>query len=252
MDYTDKDGYKRHYENDGTWTGTLKEKDVQKFLNTLRKYYERRGIKDIKYFYCGEYGSRGRPHYHMILFGAPLDIKQLYDGHIDPKHKKFHFKSKEIDKWWGKGIVDIGEVEFNNCAYVARYCMKKLSLENDDILYAEQGKEKEFIRMSRRPAIGMRYYQEHKEDIYKNDEVIQRTIKGKTSSFKPPKAFDKKFKEEFPEWYEQIKQSRQACAERDRLYKKELHKGISDLEQLQRNAEHTIQKGKMLKRVEIE
>lgn len=253
MTYTDKDGYKYHYENDGTWTGHLQPEDVTRFINTLRKHYERKGIKDIKYFYCGEYGEKGqRPHYHMILFGAPLDITKMYDGHIDPKHKKFHFKSKEIDKWWQKGIVDIGEVEWNNCAYVARYCMKKISNDNNPNIYASKGKTPEFIRMSRRPSIGMRYYQEHKKDIYKNDEVIQRTIKGNVTSFKPPKAFDKKFKEEFPEWYEQIKKSRLECAERDRLYKKELYKGISDLEQLQRNAELTIQKAKMLKRIEID
>ena len=188
----------------------------------------------------------------MILLGAPLDITKFYDMYQDPKTKKLHWKSHEIDHWWGKGIADIAEVEWNCCAYVARYCMKKISDDNDPIKYAEQGKVPEWVSMSRRPGIGMRYYDEHKEHIYECDEVHQRTIKGQVSTFKPPKAFDKKFKEQFPEWWEQIQESRQQAAERNRLLKKELNKGISDLEQLQREAEKTLTKGKMLKRLGVE
>ena len=200
MTYTDENNNKTTYYNDGTWNGSLEPDNMKKFINTLRKYYERRGIKDIKYFYCGEYGENTkRSHYHLILFGAPLDISQFYDFYLDPKHKKLHWKSKELDRWWNKGIVDVAEVEWNSCAYVARYCMKKIYQDNNLRKYAEQGKKPEFIRMSRKPGIGMRYYEDNKEHIYECDEVIQKTIHGKTSSFKPPKAFDKKFKEQFPE-----------------------------------------------------
>lgn len=253
MLYTDKDGKTTEYENDGTWNGSLEPKDMNKFINTLRKHYERQGIKDIKYFYCGEYGGKTeRPHYHMILFGAPLKIEQFYDFYEDPKHKKLHWKSKELDKWWNKGMIDVAEVEWNSCAYVARYCMKKISNENDGRIYAEKGKYKEFIRMSRKPGIGMRYYDENLEKIYENDEVIQKTIKGNTSAFKPPKAFDRKFKESHPEQWEKIKASREAAAERNRLLKADLTRGITDLELLQREAEKTISKGNMLKRLGVE
>lgn len=263
MMYTDKEGHTIEYENDGTWSGTLKPEDITAFIKKIR--YET-GEKGIKYFYCGEYGSEGgkhygedgriynsmgyRPHYHMILFGAPLDVKQFYDYHIDSKHKKLHWKSKELDDWWGnKGFIDVAEVEWNNCAYVARYCMKKINFDNDPKEYAKVGKIPEFIRMSRRPGIATRYYEENKEKIYENDEVIQKTIQGKVSSFKPPAAFDKKLKAENPEMYELIKQSRMECAERNRMAKAELTKGISDLELLQRSAEKTITKGNMLKRI---
>lgn len=253
MQYTDKDGRTEEFENDGTWNGSLEPKDMTRFIKTLRKYYERQGITDIKYFYCGEYGeTTKRPHYHMILFGAPLDITKFYDFYVDPKHKKLHWKSKELDKWWNKGMIDVAEVEWNSCAYVARYCMKKINTENDGRVYAELGKYKEFIRMSRRPGIGMRYYEENVKKIYEHDEVIQKTIKGNTSAFKPPKAFDKKFKEQFPEEWERIKKSREAAAERNRLLKKELTRGITDLELLKREAEKTLEKGKMLKRLGIE
>lgn len=248
--YIDEDGDVTKYENDGTWNGTLQPEHVTRFIKSLRKRYERQGITGIKYFYCGEYGEEThRPHYHMILFGAPLDINQFYDFHVDSKHKKLHWKSKEVEELWSYGMIDLAEVEWNCCAYVARYCMKKIDQENDARVYAEAGKIKEFIRMSRRPGIGMRYYEENKDKIYENDEVIQKTIQGNTSSFKPPKAFDRKFEKDNPEVYRMIKESRQQAAERNRLLKKELTKGISDLEKLQREAEKTITKGQMLKRM---
>ena len=248
MIYTDKDDHKYEFKNDGTWNGTLEPEDMTRFIKTLRKHFERQGIKDIKYFYCGEYGeTTKRPHYHMILFGAPLDITKFYDFHIDGRYK-MHWKSKEIEKWWDKGMIDIAEVEWSSCAYVARYCMKKIDFENDPIQYAQQGKYKEFVRMSRRPGIGVRHFNEHIKEIYENDEVIQKTVKGKTSAFKPPKAFDQRFKELYPEWWEKIKQSRELAAERAREMKKELYKGITDLELNERNAQKVIQKGNWLPR----
>lgn len=246
--YTDKDGYKYEFENDGTWMGTLQPEDVTRFIKTLRKHYERQGITDIKYFYCGEYGSENeRPHYHMILMGAPLDIEQFYSMKLDDK-KFLHWKSKELEKWWGKGFVDVGEVEWGNCSYVARYTMKKINNDNDPREYAEKGKLKEFIRMSRRPGIGRQYYEENKDKIYECDEIIQRNVSGKITSLKPPSAWDKLLKDENPEKYELIKQSRQAAAERSRKAEQELTKGISDLELLERKAEKITKIGKLLPR----
>lgn len=260
FNYIDEDGKKTTYENDGTWTGTLQPEDMTRFLKTLRKHFERQGITDIKYFYCGEYGDKPRnigdrkimgyrPHYHMILMGAPLDINEFYSWKLDGKTKKLHWKSKQLERWWNKGMIDVAEVEWNCAAYVARYCMKKINTENNPQEYAKVGKIPEFIRMSRRPAIGRTYYEEHKEEIWKNDEVIQKTIKGNTSTFKPPSFCDKLLKEENPELYEQIKESRRNAAERNRQTKKELYKGISDLERLKREAEKTTTKSKMLKRI---
>lgn len=255
--YIDQDGQEEIYQNDGTWSGTLEPEDMTRFINSLRKYFERKGIKDIKYFYCGEYGNQVRnsmgfrPHYHMILMNCPLDITQFYDTYLDNKQKKFHWKSKELDRLWKKGMIDVGEVEFNSAAYVARYCMKKLMLRGyyNKQDYAKNGKIPEFIRMSRRPGIGMRYYDENKEKIYENDNVILKTIHNNTAVFKPPKAFDNKFKEQFPERWAEIQESRQAASERNRKLIEELQKGISDMELLQREAEKVTMKANMLDRV---
>ena len=256
MEYTDEDGKKTIYENDGTWSGCLQPKDVDKFINSLRKYFERKGHTGIKYFYCGEYGNQQRnsmgyrPHYHMILMNCPLDITKFKPKDLDKNHK-YHWESEELNHFWNKGFVDVGEVEFNSAAYVSRYCMKKLLLRDNYTKrdYAENGKIPEFIRMSRRPGIGMRYYDENKEKIYENDNVVQKTIHNNVAVFKPPKAFDRKFKQEYPEEWEKIQESRQACAERNRKLVEELNKGISDMELLQRSAEKTTIKANMLKRV---
>ena len=259
FEYTDKDGYKYIYENDGTWTGSLRPEDVTKFIKRLREKYRKPNgeYRQISYFYAGEYGNEPnkirktmgyRPHYHMILFGAPLDIKQFYDFKVDPVHKKLHWKSKEIDELWGMGIVDIAEVEWGSCAYVARYCMKKISDENNAHDYAKVGKIKEFVRMSRRPGIGVTYYNENKEHIYECDEVIMKSVKGNINIIKPPKAFDERFKKEYPEHWEEIKESRRAASERSRKLLKELNKGITDLELNERRAQKIAKIASMLPR----
>lgn len=47
----------------------LKKKDIQDYFKRLRKLEKDK----IKYFVCGEYGSRTfRPHYHIILFNAQI------------------------------------------------------------------------------------------------------------------------------------------------------------------------------------
>ena len=256
------------FENDGTWRGTVNEPDVVKFINSLRKSYERKGYTGIKYFYCAEYGeTTGRPHYHIILLHCPLDITQFYDCHVDTNFKA-HWKSREIEKYWGhylkdnegntvydgegeavritNGMVDIAELEWSCAAYVARYCTKKISFDRNKRVYYEQGKMPEFIRMSK--GIGFEWYEQHKDEIYKNDEIIMRTIKGNVGSAKPPKAFDRKFQEQFPEEYEKLKLSRQTAAERA----EKLLRHVTDrteLENLILEAEKVKTKMQMLPRV---
>ena len=235
------------FDNDGTWTGSLYPDDITKFVNSLRKYFERKGHTGIKYFYAGEYGeTTGRPHYHMILMNCPLDINQFYDCHID-EHYKTHWKSHEIEKYWDKGMIDIGEVEFASAAYVARYCMKKITDNTDKRIYWENGKHPEFVRMSRRPGIGSDYFEEHYEAIYKNDEMIFKNYHGETITVKPPKAWDKKMKELHPEWWFNIQRSRKEGAERSRKLIEQMT-DMTDLQMLEMKAEDILRKGKQLPR----
>lgn len=245
-----------HYElcpiridNDGTWEGSLYPEHVKTFINSLRKYFNRLGINNIRYFYCGEYGeTTQRPHYHMLLYGAPLDLSQNYDYHIDKNYKE-HWKHPLIAKYWPYGMHDIANIEWSSAAYVSRYCTKKLNTEQQSTQwYAENGKLKEFIRMSTHPGIGRKYYDLHKLDIYKNDSMVMKTVKGNTGSFKPPKAFDKLFKEEYPEEFKKIEKHRKEMAERSSRNIRRLT-DYTDLEQLQMKAESVQTKMSMLPRV---
>lgn len=50
---------------------------LQQFFKRLRKAHSGSGYSDIKYYACGEYGSKfNRPHYHVILFNAKLELIQ--------------------------------------------------------------------------------------------------------------------------------------------------------------------------------
>lgn len=89
-----------------------------------------------RYFGCGEYGERTqRPHYHVVLFGiGPLGAQRL------------------VAERWKYGFSHVG-LAFSSsvAAYVAAYTTKKMTRRDDERL---EGREPEFARMSRRPAVG--------------------------------------------------------------------------------------------------
>lgn len=166
---------------------TLIPEDFTKFEKDLRRYYDYHyNHQNIRFFGCGEYGTKNqRPHYHIIQFNTPLNDLKLVEESFTGAAL---YESPTISKIWGKGIVRIGSVTYESCAYVARYTMKKANLSKLDEI--DSGKEPEFIRMSRNPGIGNKYLEENQAKIKKYDNIIiQRD--GKPITFKPPKYFDK-------------------------------------------------------------
>ena len=150
---------------------TLQKKELQKFWKRLRKNTK----KKIRYLACGEYGPKTkRPHYHAIIFGyIPKDLKFKKIT----KQKDTLYTSKEIEKIWGKGYAIVGNATEESAAYVARYTTKKLNT----TITIKRNREKEFIVMSRKPAIGSWVYENKKEweKIIRNRGIIIKT-KGKT------------------------------------------------------------------------
>lgn len=250
-DKYDKNGNKTHKKiyNDGTWKYTLDPDDPNRFIKSLRKYFERKGYHGIKYFYCGEYGeTTERPHYHFILMHCPINPLEFYGAHID-KNYKAHWKSQELERFWSKGLIDIAELEWSAAAYVARYCTKKIVDQYGKEPMWETGRWHEFVKMSNN--IGRKYYESHKLDIYKNDEMIMKTVKGNIGSFKPPKAYDRLLKKENPELFRKIEISRQHEINR----RKEIEEQLSDYtdkQKLEMKAEHIKQKAQLLPRTAIE
>lgn len=204
---------------------TLKPKDLQDFIKRLREKLRRRGHEDFRFFACGEYGDElKRPHYHMIAFNLPLDDLEFYKsirGHE-------YYNSKFLDDCWlGQGFVVASDVNFECCAYVARYVMKKAK-GPDGFSYASSNDlVEEFTRMSRRPGIGRYYYEKNKTKIYghydpvfnqyylgKDNIGYQHTLNG-SILLKPAKYYDKLFDVESTRdhlLYQKIKARRAAKA----------------------------------------
>ena len=79
---------------------TIQKRDLQLFFKKLRKD----NVESIKYFACGEYGSKTiRPHYHIILFNA---------------------KQQTIQENWVHGHVHYGDVNSTSIAYTLKYIFK--------------------------------------------------------------------------------------------------------------------------------
>lgn len=77
----DKTTYKYVIAKKGKRKGQLKKCQVsshlQSFFKDLRKAQFGNAKGNIKYYACGEYGSKyNRPHYHVILFNARLELIQ--------------------------------------------------------------------------------------------------------------------------------------------------------------------------------
>lgn len=131
---------------------TLSIRDTQLFMKRLRKAFKSRRLR---FFLAGEYGSKThRPHYHAIIYGLTLsDFK-------DCRIKDFNmlgqprYISKSFEKIWGNGYCVLAPVNWNTCAYVSRYTMKKVYKSENSHAYASD-QLPPFCTMSRRPGIGL-------------------------------------------------------------------------------------------------
>jgi len=190
--------------------GTLQKSDFQKFMKRLRKHL---GGKRVSYYMCGEYGSKGdRPHYHCILFGEDF----LFDRTaISKKRGVTLWRSPTLDRIWGLGFASIGSVSFQSAAYVARYCMKKVTGDAAAEHYARVDVETgeiyqvvpEFNQMSLKPGIGRGWFDAYSEDVYPDDFCI---VEGR--KVRSPRYYDRLLEASNPGLLEQVKKARKAKA----------------------------------------
>lgn len=191
------------------WNGTLVPKELTQFIKNVRQIMKRKYNQDgIRFMAAGEYGEENRrPHYHIIFFNLNLPVETFYNPRVS-WNNDVYYQNTIIEQAWGKGISNICEANWNNIAYTARYITKKINGKESEDFYAAQGEEKEFFRVSRMPGIGEGYYRKHKEEIYKNDEIIIRNKKG-VHTVKPPKYFDMLYERENPDEFKKIKKRRE-------------------------------------------
>lgn len=144
---------------------TLCKRDFQLFMKRLRKelYPDK-----IKYFACGEYGSKTeRPHYHAILFGwSPENlVKHGYGDNIT-------FSDKTLSRIWDNGQVTVGSVTSGSIHYVTGYILKA-NLKKTALM----AREKEFILSSQ--GLGKQYCLDYAEEL---SQLINVTRAGTTSA----------------------------------------------------------------------
>lgn len=193
--------------------GTLVKSDLSKFMKALRQEYGYTHDNKLRFFGCGEYGSKThRPHYHVIVFGLELDaMNDLEFRHTNFQGDRF-YTSKMIDKVWQKGLAVVSECTWESCCYTARYIMKKQLGKGAKEYYEEHGIEPEFTQMSRMPGIGKQYYLDHPE-IFEKEFISISTAKGGRDIY-PPKYFERLYESDFPEEAAVRKSKRQESAEK--------------------------------------
>lgn len=125
---------------------TLCKRDLQLFLKRLRQANGKKSASQMRYYACGEYGSRyGRPHYHILAFNL-VDTVVERMGHFWTDRKN------RSNKYELKGIVHAEPVRSvkDVTNYVANYIVGA---------YANPKRlnERPFSLMSRRPYLGHQY-----------------------------------------------------------------------------------------------
>lgn len=191
---------------------SLEPKEVQRWLKRLRER-----VGPFRYYGCGEYGDmNGRPHYHFLLFGVDFsdDRLPLSDGKTGRL-----YTSKTLDASWKYGLTAIGEFTFESAAYVARYCLKKVSapsMPSYSRIDSETGEyyevEREFVRMSLRPGIGAKWFDLYKDDCFPSDEVVHKGRK-----FRVPRYYEGRIDPVFLEGVKLARLEKAVAETRERL-----------------------------------
>ncbi len=165
------------------------------FVDFMKRLRHAFAPEILRYFMVGEYGNRckhgldlelvtcplcnlGRPHFHACLFNCSFPDLCSYGS----RNGDLRFTSPFLEHIWKYGFVDVGELNFDSAAYVARYCMKKITgiLARDHYMsYDLDGVvtflEPEYCTMSRgrkKPGgIGAKWFEKYSSDVFPSDEV---------------------------------------------------------------------------------
>lgn len=174
---------------------SLDHRDFQLFMKRLRKSRGFDPANRIKYFMCGEYGDENyRPHYHAILYNVRFPDKKLYR-----KSSKGldYFTSIELSELWGQGLVVFGKVEFQSCAYVSGYLLKKAMGKNAWMAYCDVDANgvvsnevaPEYRKLSN--GLGKSWFEKYGSHAFEHDSII---INAK--EVRPPRYYDLLFEKD--------------------------------------------------------
>lgn len=203
---------------------SLNYRHYQLFMKRLRKDFAGR---NVRFYMCGEYGEDfQRPHFHACLFNCFFTDRKLYSNLASGAKL---YTSERLSELWPYGFSSIGDVTFESAAYVARYCMKKVTgpaavAHYERVNYATGevcSVEPEFTRMSLKPGIGADWFKRYRSDVFGSkkefgddasgvrDYVIVRGMK-----MKPPRYYDNMLKsaEDFSSDYVEFLRQQKAAS----------------------------------------
>lgn len=186
------------------------------FMYRLRKHLQKPPAIRVRFYLCGEYGSKGcRPHYHILLFGFGFPDKVL---HRRTSAGYLTYTSPTLERLWPYGLSEIGTVTSESAGYVARYVTKKVTGSRATEHYRRVNPETgevwqvhpEFARMSNRPGIGLGWLRKYPGDVFPRDFIT--TVDGKKRPV--PRYYKKKLTED-QQWELTVKRFAAAWKRRD-------------------------------------
>lgn len=148
------------------YNASLVKKDLQNFIKRIREELN----YPIKYFACGEYGDKGRPHYHLVIFGVGCS-QQDYNFELDC----WYSLNRIIERNWNKGNVFNGSVSFASMKYVCGYIFKKYGSKVNKKVYDDVGLQIPFQVQSN--GIGKRWYDDYHDILWNRGYILFNGVK---------------------------------------------------------------------------
>lgn len=188
---------------------SLDYRHVQLFLKRVRARFS---CVRIRFMFAGEYGDLGRPHYHGLLFGLDFPDKLYWSR--SPSGERL-YRSSILESLWPQGFSSVGAVTFESAAYVARYCLKKVTGSSADKHYevidadgVVTRRTPEFLRCSLKPGIGAAWF----EKFWTSDLDSAGAVVVNGQKAKAPRYYDKLYERWDPEGAEGMKLNRKLQA----------------------------------------
>lgn len=197
---------------------TLDKSHVNVFIESVRHVLKYRGIP-FRFYGCGEYGDeRGRPHYHISVFGVPASALGLVDDRVDNERFGLRAKSLLVDgrfrssaaplvdsngrpywqsdligKYWRYGAHKVYRANRATFQYVAGYVTKKL-YGVDRRRMVKMGIQPPYSFQSR-PSIGYPWFVRYCDSISQVNERTGKLVNDFISvdgvTWRCPRIFDK-------------------------------------------------------------
>lgn len=129
---------------------------IQKFKKDLRRYCEYWMGKQIQIFNVHEYGSQGRKHWHLVIFGHDFSHDIVRGEPVEKYLSGKYYNSEKLNQLWKHGFHSIGEVTEASAMYQAQYMQKDFKHGNNNNWRKSR---------SQHSAIGRDYFLKHYKQI---------------------------------------------------------------------------------------